>query len=320
MRTRLIQATLILVMTASHACVAAPPPPPPESEPAVVTTRTPATTQRGDTLKLRHPTRVETPDGGVLMLDFRAATEKAAFLGVSVSTVTGALRQQLKLRPGVGLVVNHVEAGSPAEAAGVKRYDILERLDDQLLIEPRQLSVLIRLRKSGDDVKLTLIREAAPTTVTAKLSEKDVPALEDVLVPTQTTPWKTITPFGKAVGGKPVSTLNDFNPLAAAGATGVTWSDGDLTMEILQDKARHLTAKNKDGTVLYDGAIDTPEQLQKVPAEVRAKAMRLIKVDGASTTQPWQFVLPSPTTQPQNMPYRSMFKSYQRVGGAAETM
>jgi hypothetical protein len=317
MRTRLIQATLILLMTASHACVAAPPP----AEPVIVQARTPATTQAaGDTLEVRFPTRIEIPSGGTLMLDGRPATEKAAFLGVSVSTVTGALRQQLKLRPGVGLVVNHVEAGSPAEAAGVKRYDILERLDDQVLIEPRQLSVLIRLRKSGDEVKLTLIREATPTTVTAKLAEKDLPALEDVLAPTQVTPWKSATPLGKIIGTKPVSVRDGYNPLAAGGAAGLTWSDGDLTMEILQDKARHLTAKGKDGVVIFDGAIDTSEQLQKLPVEVRAKAMRLIKVDGASTTQPWQLALPASTTQPQNVPYRNTFKSFPRVGGASDTM
>jgi hypothetical protein len=241
-------------------------------------------------------TTITIPDGGVLLLDGRPATEKAAFLGVSVTNVSPELREQLKLRRGVGLVVNHVEAGSPAEAAGVKRFDVLERLDDQVLIEPRQLSVLIRLRGAGDEVKLGVVREAKPLSLTAKLAVKDLPPLEDVLVPTSPR-WRTV-PIIK--GG--VSTNLDFLPEGTV--SGMTWSDGELNMEVLQDHGRRLVARDKAGTVLFEGAIDTAEQMQNMPETVRGKAIRFLRTSGAmnpSTTQPT-------ATQPVNLHYRNTMK------------
>src|SRR5258708_1330287 len=77
-------------------------------------------------------------------------TEKAAFLGVSGSPVMPALREQLKLPKGVGLIVEHVEPKSPAEAAGIKQYDVLHKIGDQLLVNAHQLAVLVRMHKPGE--------------------------------------------------------------------------------------------------------------------------------------------------------------------------
>jgi hypothetical protein len=256
--------------------------------------------------------------GGVLMLDRRPTTEKAAFLGVSVANVSPELREQLKLQRGVGLVVNHVEAGSPAEAAGVKRFDVLQRLDDQILVEPRQLSVLIRLRKAGDDVKLTLVRQAQPVTVTAKLAEKDLPSLEDSRVP-GTPGWKTLTIPGRK-GGDPFAA----GPLTAIkpGQYGIEWSDGELNIDFLQDHGRRIVARNKAGDVIFEGAIDTPEELQKIPEILKAKAMKVIRL----TTQPTTFDAdPGPTTKPASpLEYRSTLKPFKiappRTADTPETM
>jgi hypothetical protein len=244
-------------------------------------------------------TTITTPGGGVLMLDFRAATEKAAFLGVSVANVSAELREQLKLRRGVGLVVNHVEAGSPAEVAGVKRFDVLERLDDQILIEPRQLSVLIRMHKAGDEVKLTLVREARPQTVTATLAEKDLPSLEDVRAPSSPG-WHTypLRRGGAADPFAPAKTLQ-----LAPAQFGIEWSDGELSINLLHDKGRRLVARNKAGDVIFEGSIDTPEQLQRLPEIVKEKALRIIRM---ASTQPATLPATPATTQPPH--YRSTLK------------
>src|SRR4051812_3591693 len=60
---------------------------------------------------------VGTVNGATLtLIGSDRATEKAAFLGVAVSSAPGVIRDQLKLPRGVGLVVDHVEADSPAAA------------------------------------------------------------------------------------------------------------------------------------------------------------------------------------------------------------
>ena len=106
--------------------------------------------------------------------------QKAAYLGVSTSAVPDALRQHLGLKEGVGLVVDFVEKGSPAEQAGVKQYDILNKLDDQILVNAHQLAVLVRARKAGESVNLSVIRGGKEQSIPAKLVEKEVKPLNDI--------------------------------------------------------------------------------------------------------------------------------------------
>ena len=110
---------------------------------------------------------------------YQAGTEKAAFLGVSGSPLTPALREQMKLPPGVGMVIDFVEPKSPAEAAGLKQYDILQKLDNQLLINAHQLAVLVRMHKSGEEVALTVIHQGQTRQINVPLVEKEVTALDD---------------------------------------------------------------------------------------------------------------------------------------------
>ncbi len=101
-------------------------------------------------------------------------TEPTTFLGVETSPVSATLTAQLGLQDGAGLVVNHVVPDSPA-AGALKQHDILLKLDDQLLVEQRQLAVLIRNHKEGDEVTLTFLRTGKQTTAKVKLAKHDAP-------------------------------------------------------------------------------------------------------------------------------------------------
>jgi len=103
-----------------------------------------------------------------------AEMEKVAYLGVETMPVDPTVAAQLALPRDTGLVVRRVADGSPA-ASLLQKHDILTKLDDQILIDMRQLSVLVRNRKAGDEVKLTLVRGGKETTVKAKLGEHEVP-------------------------------------------------------------------------------------------------------------------------------------------------
>src|SRR5207237_610742 len=64
--------------------------------------------------------------------------------------------------------------------------------------------------------------------------------------------------------------------LAKAKAFGVNSSDGEHNFSLSEvDGHRTLTAKDKSGKTIFDGPIDTDEQLQKVPADIRAKVQNL---------------------------------------------
>lgn len=106
--------------------------------------------------------------------------EKVAFLGVETGPVSATTGAQLGLPRGTGLVVNHVVPKSPA-AGVLQEHDILLKLDDQILIETRQLAVLVRIKKQGDEITVTYLRAGQKATAKVTLGEHEVPKLSAAL-------------------------------------------------------------------------------------------------------------------------------------------
>ncbi len=108
--------------------------------------------------------------------------ETVAFLGVETSSVSATTATQLGLPRGTGLVVNHLVPKGPA-AEVLKVHDILLNLDNQILIEVRQLAVLIRNRQEGDEVTLTYLRGGQKATAKVKLGKQEVPKFSALSFP-----------------------------------------------------------------------------------------------------------------------------------------
>src|SRR6266516_499434 len=97
------------------------------------------------------------------------------FLGVETSEVPGVVSEQMGLAKGFGLVVDYVVPDGPAAAAGVQQNDIIKMLNDQILIDPNQLSKLVRSFSEGTTVTLTVLRKGQEQKITVKLTKKEVP-------------------------------------------------------------------------------------------------------------------------------------------------
>jgi serine protease Do len=221
----------------------------------------------------------------------RGKKEKAAFLGVSGSPVPVVLREQLRLPRGVGMVVDYVEPKSPAEEAGIKQYDVLHKLDDQLVINASQFAVLVRMHKAGDEISLTLFRHGESTQVKAKLTEKEVVAMDEQNPwGAPPNPWPQPSGADVLIGRPPgqagvemrVPVLSEIpflkdvfakNPNAVG---EMRWSDDktDLSLSI-RGNNRRLVVKDKSGKVLFEGSIDTPDERERVPRDLRPKLDRL---------------------------------------------
>lgn len=237
--------------------------------------------------------------------------EKGAFLGVHATAATPVLRRQLQLPDGVGLVVEFIEPGSPAGQAGVEQYDVLHKLNEQVLVNGEQLAVLVRTFKAGEEVKLTLVRDGKPTTLTAKLAEKDLPPLPQVLdlqqnelrlrgflparpgqppAPTRARPAPPARPPAvnapdprQQEEAEVIRRMRERRQQVArqedSGGEGesrqeveIRRSDRQHTLTLsVRDGRRHLTAQDASGKTLYDGPIDTEEQLKALPSDVRLK-------------------------------------------------
>jgi hypothetical protein len=82
--------------------------------------------------------------------------------GLSLSDADDALRSQLEIPPGQGVVVLGVKAGSLAEQAGLKANDVLLSLGEAPAKESHQVrDLLLKLGKEAVEVKL--IREGKPS-------------------------------------------------------------------------------------------------------------------------------------------------------------
>jgi uncharacterized membrane protein len=97
------------------------------------------------------------------------------YLGVETSELPSVVADQLGLAKGFGLVVDYVVPDGPAAAAGVQQNDILRMFNDQILMEPDQLSKLIRSMPEGTTVTLTVLRKGTETKLTAQLGKREVP-------------------------------------------------------------------------------------------------------------------------------------------------
>lgn len=82
-----------------------------------------------------------------------------AWLGVDLIKADDSIRVHLpSLPPGIGFVVRAMHKESPAVEAGFKEYDVVWKLDEQLLVNEAQLATLLRLHKPGDEVTLSTFR------------------------------------------------------------------------------------------------------------------------------------------------------------------
>ncbi len=225
--------------------------------------------------------------------------EKTAYLGVVTSRATATLRSQLKLK--AGLVVESIEPKSSAEIGGLQAHDIIEKCDDQWLINPAQFVGLVRMYyKPGETVTLTVLREGERKKITAKLEERETYAMDDdgnaaYFAADAGTPHPNIPPGAAAgfmfggcgggvggFGGGPVQRI-------AVGALGkgpltpgfvATFGDDKQQLFItIRDGHEILTARDSGGKQIFEGPIDTPEGRAKLPSAVRKQldAMQSIR-------------------------------------------
>ena len=115
---------------------------------------------------MRVPAQVA-PDGEV---------RREVFLGVVATEVSPPVRAQIDLPEGVGLSIDAVAAGGPAEKAGVRQFDVIHKFNDQVVCSPEQLTTLVKVAGSGTRVPLTLVRGGREKVVEAVLEDHEVGA------------------------------------------------------------------------------------------------------------------------------------------------
>ena len=97
---------------------------------------------------------------------------KRGLLGVSISDFNADTAEALGIDETVqGALVNEVVPGSAAESAGVEAGDIITRVDGESVSNANDLRTTIGLLRSGDKVRLDILRDGKSRKLTATLTE-----------------------------------------------------------------------------------------------------------------------------------------------------
>jgi len=94
------------------------------------------------------------------------------WLGIQPEDLPDELRAQLDLPEGEGLLVTDVMAGSPAEKAGLKKNDILTKIDGKAVKGEDSLAKFMSSAKAGQEATLTVLRKAKEQTIKVTVGEK----------------------------------------------------------------------------------------------------------------------------------------------------
>ncbi len=105
------------------------------------------------------------------------------WLGLGFQDVDANLALALGLPRGTsGALVNRVRAGSPAEAAGIQRGDVLTHLDARPVPSAQAFFEMLASATAGQDLELTVWRDARQTTRRVRLEAIPNDAVESLAV------------------------------------------------------------------------------------------------------------------------------------------
>jgi serine protease Do len=108
----------------------------------------------------------------------KTGTIKVAYLGVRYVSLNADLAKQFNVSVNKGALIKGdqnnfaVEPNSPADKAGLKEGDVIEKLDGQTIDQNHSLASIIAEHNPSDQVTLTVLRDGKTITLKATLAER----------------------------------------------------------------------------------------------------------------------------------------------------
>lgn len=235
-----------------------------------------------------------------------AWAKDVAYLGVATEPLDPMTGRHLGLGEGIGLAVAHLdEAG--ALTGKVEEGDILHKFNDQLLVSPEQLAILVRRETPGTKAVLTVLRSGKSETVEVTLGAIDRARVQPVTPqPGRNGAWGPhvfpMPPPGRQ-GPDVREWMNDFRrqmrqwrgahvdgeaeddepdePAARPGqnkaevhsnsVSVVSETRDGVTVTLTHRDGAKSARIEKAGKVVFDGPVDNEKDLGKVPEEFRGR-------------------------------------------------
>ncbi len=211
-------------------------------------------------------TAIASPSGGNVGLGFAIPINTAksvlneiltkgkvvrGYLGILPQDITEGLAQGMKLKSTAGAVVAEVTPGSAAERAGLKVGDVIVEYDGKKIEDSAALRNMTAVTPPGTAVKIEILRDGRPMTLTATIAERPAETTEPTPQPQESPETQAsrqlgitvqnLTPdiakqlgYGNAVG----ALVTNVVPGSAADDAQPPLQKGDLIIEVNRTPVR----------------------------------------------------------------------------------
>ncbi len=105
-------------------------------------------------------------------------TVKRGFLGVGLVNLNQELRDYFGTPQDSGVLISKIEAGSPADKAGLKVGDVLVSVDGKTVDSAVDVGRLVGDKEDGQSVSLDIYRDKRARTVTAYVVQREKPEID----------------------------------------------------------------------------------------------------------------------------------------------
>ena len=98
----------------------------------------------------------------------------SVWLGVQVLPIDKTIAQDFNLPYPYGLLIQRVINGSPADEAGLKKGDVIRRVNSVRLLNTQQLQDLMNKKVPGDKIRVVFGRQGIDGTVYVQLESRPI--------------------------------------------------------------------------------------------------------------------------------------------------
>lgn len=199
--------------------------------------------------------------------------------GASVRPLQREQAVSQELKPGVGLVVEEVNASSVAANGGLQKGDVIFKVGDQWVINAEQFATLLSIQEADNGFEIKVHRGTERVDLDYKFDQTALDTMNRGFQPVLGAPDQSFDRDIDRLGDRSDLDRNIHsgnNPMIIP--EKFDFKDDQHVISIrTDDGVKKLTVKDKDDNVLFDGPYNTLQDRQAVPDDIRAKVESVLR-------------------------------------------